>query len=199
VLRTIAVATALSAGFAGSGVPPPNSAGGAHAVDSALLGESDPANPLVLYPRRAGAQYGDIEAPVGAAVRVDGAPMALHAAAVEPGPPPPPEPPPLNALRTLASPRRGFEPALAGTPDTVLHLTLTTDSPSEVYCTLSASADGASATRFARTVDTETAELFFAIGARRGRFYAACGRTLGLLAAGLVQGIPARAVWGLDV
>jgi len=196
VLRTFAVALALTSGLAGAGPSTPTT--GIDVAPPRPYGESDAANPLTVYPRRPGAVHADIEAPFGAPIVLNGERLTLTSATVEPGPLPPPAVPPsgVGALARV----RAFDPVLQEPPDSIVHLVVTSDgSPANLACTLTAALDGASAAEWATPSSPTTADFRYAIGARRGRFYVACSGTAALLIAGFSGGTPPRAVWSFDV
>jgi hypothetical protein len=202
VWRTIAVVTVLGV-LPGAAVPSGAQSPDPNPADPEAFppfAESDPPNPLALYPRRPGAQYDDIEAAVGTPVRVSGAQISLQQAAIEAGPaPPPPSTPPAATFPGVGRLSiRAFDPVLDG-DDAVLRVTLATDAAADLTCMCTAAADGASAIAFARRAAPDQAEVFFPVGARRGRFYVGCSRTIALAFSGLTGGAAARAVWGIDV
>ena len=198
MLRTFAVALALTSAFAGTG--PPTSTTGIDVSTPGTYDESDAANPLAVYPRRPGAVHADIEAVFGAPIVLNGERLTLTSATVEPGPlPPPPESPAPFGARALAR-VRAFDPVLEEPADSIVHFVVTSDgSPADLACTVTAALDGASAAQWATPSSPTTADFRFAIGARRGRFYVACSGTAALLIAGFSRGNAPHAVWSFDV
>ena len=95
---------------------------------------------------------------------------------------------------------RAFDPVLEEPADSIVHFVVTSDGSSvDLACTITAALDGASAAQWATPSSPTTADFRFAIGARRGRFYVACSGTAAPLIAGLSGATPPRAVWSFDV
>jgi hypothetical protein len=195
VLRTIVLTTTLGVALTGGGGAPPS----ATLDDRAPFGASDPPNPLAVYSRRPGAQYGDVEAPIGTPVTIQGARLTLRSATIVPGPvPPAPPAPEVAGLAALLAPR-AFDPLLHESAETGLRVHVDSDIAGDLGCTLTAGSDGAVAARVATPAHDGRAELTFPIGGRRGRFYLACAPTTGLVVAAFTGSGVDRAVWGFDV
>ena len=198
MLRTFAMAVALTSGLAGTG--PPTSTTSTDVSTPGTYAESDAANPLAVYPRRPGAVHADIEAGFGAPIVLNGEQLTLTSATVEAGPLPPP---PASAAPFGAGALahvRAFDPVLEEPADSIVHFVVTSDgSSADLACTITAALDGASAAEWATPSSPTTADFRFAIGARRGRFYVACSGTAALLIAGFSGAMPPRAVWSFDV
>jgi hypothetical protein len=180
-----------------------------------------PPNPHIVYPRRPGARYSDIEVPPGASVTLN-APLSTA----------------LSIASSTVTPRRalprrlrpakvsdarerdlvdGYTPVSTDTPGDVLHVVVRAKDgtgPIPLLCSATATSDGtvlipyydaggtpplpvpgptaAGATRPA----FYDLNLYLPLGTRRGRIYLACQLALFL---GMTKGDLARFVWAIDV
>lgn len=168
-------------------------------------------NPLSLYPRRPGARYEDVEVPPHAVGRVPLANVKVAVSAIEPRGA---LPRPWSAAKVTHYKKLGlvdgYAPIASDTTGDVLHVVLHethVDAALPLTCVATSASDGTVLVPFARhpllPLPTESSkhtwapfdvDLYFPLGARRGRLYLECTQTLFAELA-----LSGATVWAIDV
>jgi hypothetical protein len=171
-------------------------------------------NPHLLYPRRPGAKYDDVELPPNASVTLS-ATLTIARSTIEPHRALPRRVRPASAKderqRGLVD---GYAPIATDTAGSILHVVVHETNvlaPMPLSCIATAASDGtalvpyerhppAPAPKHAASSKTKWApldvDLYFPLGHHRGRLYLTCKQ---LFLLGFTAGVGDRVVWAIDV